>query len=93
MGLLDKAKQAAAQGAAKAKEGVEDVQAKKDLHLAYVDLGKKTFELLEAGQLQHGDLDPLAERVRGLTAKLADEGEAETESEPAAPSGPPAMPV
>ena len=93
MGLLDKAKQAAEQAAAKAKEGVEDVQAKKDLHLAYVELGKKTFELVEAGELEHADLDPLTERVRTVAAKLGDEAAPEQEPGAAPPSGPPAMPV
>ena len=45
MGLLDKAKQAAEQAAAKAKEGVEDVQTKRELSQAYNDLGKSTYEL------------------------------------------------
>ena len=35
MGLLDKAKAAAEQAATKAKEGVEDVQTKRDLSLTY----------------------------------------------------------
>ena len=40
MGFLDKAKAAAEQAAAKAKEGVEDVQTKRDLSAAYNELGK-----------------------------------------------------
>ena len=38
MGLLDKAKAAAEQAAAKAKEGVEDVQTKRELSQAHGDL-------------------------------------------------------
>ncbi len=91
MKFLDKAKLAAEQAATKAKEGVEDVQAKKDLHLAYVELGKKTFELLEQDAFEHAELAPLAERVRAVKAKLADEPEETPEAAP--PSGPPAMPV
>ena len=44
MGFLDKAKAAAEQAAAKAKEGVEDVQVKRELGQAYGELGKKTFD-------------------------------------------------
>ena len=46
MGLLDKAKAAAETAAAKAKEGVEDVQAKRELSHAYNELGRSTYELI-----------------------------------------------
>jgi hypothetical protein len=39
MGLLDKAKAAAEQAAAKAKEGVEEVQTKRELGQAFNELG------------------------------------------------------
>ena len=73
MGLLDKAKTAAGQAATKAREGVEDVQARKELHTAYVDLGKRAFELIEAGTITSDELAPLADRVREQKAKLDDE--------------------
>lgn len=92
MRLLDKAKAAAETAAAKAKEGVEDVQARKDVHLAYVELGKKTFELVEAGTLPVGELEPLVARVRELKAKLDESGVPESAEEPVS-SGPPAMPL
>ena len=40
MGFLDKAKQAAEQAATKAKEGVQDVQAKRELSLARTELNR-----------------------------------------------------
>ena len=88
MKILDKAKAAAETAAAKAKEGVEDVQTKRELGQAYADLGKTTFELIEAGELSHARLEPLAERIRGLQEKAGTD-EAQT------PEGtqPPAMPV
>ena len=49
----------------KTKEGVEDVQTKRDLGTAYGDLGKKTFELADAGELDQP-------RVRG--ARREDQG-------------------
>jgi len=73
MGLLDKAKAAAEQAATKAKEGVEEVQTKRDLNAAYGELGQKTFELLDSGELQRSELDTVAERIRTLKAKLATE--------------------
>ena len=48
MGFLDKAKAAAEQAAASAKEGVDDVQTKRELSQAYGDLGKTTYELIAA---------------------------------------------
>ena len=50
MGFLDKAKAAAEQAAAKAKEGVDDVQTKRELSQAYNELGKTTYELIESGR-------------------------------------------
>ena len=49
MGFMDKAKAAAEQAASRAKEGVEDVQAKRSLAHANEELGRTTFELLESG--------------------------------------------
>jgi len=90
MKFLDKAKSAAETAAQKAKEGVEDVQARKDLHGAYVELGKKTAELVDAGTLEHAELTPLVGRVAELRAKLEDA--AESPAEPVS-SGPPARPL
>ena len=57
MGFLDKAKQAAEQAATKAREGVEDVQAKRELVQAYNELGKTAFELIDGGELSDPRLD------------------------------------
>ena len=76
MKILDRAKAAAEQAATKAKEGVEDVQARKDLHGAYVELGKRATELLDSGSLEHPELTALHTRVTELREKLADEPEA-----------------
>jgi DNA-binding transcriptional regulator GbsR (MarR family) len=71
MGLLDKAKAAAEQATAKAKEGVEEVQAKKDLMQAYYDLGKTSFELVESNEVTHPRLEELAAKIRELNARDA----------------------
>jgi hypothetical protein len=96
MGFLDKAKAAAEQAAAKAKEGVEDVQAKRELSQAYGDLGRLTFQLVESGELSNPQLDALVGKVRGLEAKASSEAAmagASTSTEAAPSNQPPAMPT
>ena len=73
MGFLDKAKAAAEQAAAKAKEGVEDVQTKRELSGAYGDLGRLTFQLVESGELSNTQLHTLVDKIRGLEAKASAE--------------------
>ena len=95
MGLLDRAKLAAEQAATKAKEGVEDVQTKRDLNAAYNELGTKAFQLVDSGELTQPQFDDLVARIRSLKAKLDDDGggAAADAAEAPASSGPPAMPV
>ena len=72
MSLFNKAKQAAEQAAAKAREGVEDVQQKRELGQAYGDLGKTAFELLESREISHPRLEATAAQIRVLNAKIAE---------------------
>jgi len=72
MSFFDKAKQAANQAAAKAKEGVEDAQQKHQLSQAYDELGKTTFELIESGEISHARLEATAAKIRDLKEKLAE---------------------
>ena len=74
MGFLDKAKAAAEQAAAKAKEGVDDVQTKRELSQAYNELGKTAFELIESGDVSHPRLEPTAAKIRALAEKTAANG-------------------
>ena len=83
MGFLDKAKAAAEQAAAKAKETAEDLQTKRELGQTFDDLGHKAFDLIESGAITHPDLSALAQKVRDLQAKLAEEAKAD-EQAPAA---------
>jgi hypothetical protein len=71
MGLMDRAKSVAGQAAAKAREGAEDVKARRDLGSAYDELGKLTFELVESGEVASEKLMPIVERIRTLKAELA----------------------
>jgi hypothetical protein len=73
MGFLDKAKAAAEQAAAKAKEGVQDVQTKRELGQAYDELGKAAFELIESGAITDPKLTAIADRIRSLQTRLEEE--------------------
>ena len=76
MGFLDKAKAAAEQAAAKAKEGVEDVQVKRELGQAYGELGKTAFALVESGEIEHAQLDEVVAKIRALNEKAAGDDDA-----------------
>jgi hypothetical protein len=69
MGFLDKAKEAAEQATARAKEGVEEVQTKRNLFQAYQELGRTTYELIEAGQISHDQLTAKAQEIRALQSQ------------------------
>ena len=92
MGFLDKAKAAAEQAATKAKEGVQDVQTKRELSQAYGELGQKTYELVSGGGFSHPELTPLVDKISELRAQDEQEGEP-VSAEPAASNQPPAMPT
>jgi hypothetical protein len=66
MGFLDKARSAAEQAAAKAKEGAEEFQAKRELTQAYADLGRASYRLASAGDISHPELAPLVQRIKDL---------------------------
>jgi hypothetical protein len=93
MGLLDKAKAAAEQAAAKAKEGVEDVQMKRELGQAQSELGRVAFELVEAGEIAHARLDPPVAKIRELNARMESDSPAADGDGAGVSSAPPAMPT
>jgi hypothetical protein len=99
MGFLDKAKAAAEQAATKAKEGIEDVQTKRELSQAYHELGQKTHELFASGALAHPELTALVDKISALKAQDEQEGEpvaaaaAASPTEPPSSNQPPAMPT
>jgi hypothetical protein len=66
MGFLDKAKAAAEQATAKAKEGVDDVQAKRELGQAYSELGKTAYDLIESGDVSDERLATIAAKIKAL---------------------------
>ena len=96
MGFLDKAKQAAEQAATKAKEGVEDVQTKRELSQSYTELGKTAYELIANGEISDPRFDGAVAKIKSLQEKLDAAGAAAGNgagAAPADPSKPPAMPT
>jgi outer membrane murein-binding lipoprotein Lpp len=93
MGFLDKAKAAAEQAAAKAKEGVEDVQTKRELGQAQAELGRSAFELVEAGGIAHARLDPPVAKIRELNARMESDSPASDGNGAGVSNTPPAMPT
>jgi len=91
--FFNKAKQAAEQAAAKAREGVEDVQQKRELSQAYTELGKTAFELLESGEISNPNLEATATKIRELNAKIVEDSSASSSDDAGDPSQPPAMPT
>jgi hypothetical protein len=73
MGFLDKAKAAAEQAVDRAKEGVEEVQSKRNLTHSYEELGRTAFDLIEEGQISHDRMTALADEIRKLRATAATE--------------------
>ena len=81
-GFFDKAKAAMGQAAARAKEEVDDLQARRDLGNAEKELGKAAFELVEAGELEHPVLEEHAAKIRELRARVErEDDDADTEAE------------
>src|SRR5689334_13502796 len=68
MGFMDKVKATvktgAEQAATKAQEEYERIQTRRELSQAYEDLGTKTFELAERGDISHAELSSPVERSR-----------------------------
>jgi hypothetical protein len=85
MGFMDKVKatvkSGAEQAATKAQEEYERIQTRREIAQAYEDLGTKTFELAERGDISHAELSSAVERIKTLRAQLAAIG-----TEPATPS-------
>jgi hypothetical protein len=95
MGFLDKAKAAAEQAATRAKETAGELQTKRELGQAYDELGRRTFELVESGEVSTTTLDPLVERIRSLKAQLEESKPvaAAASTEPPGSGAPPATPT
>ncbi len=68
MSLIDRVKSQAEETASKARDGVQGAQAKHELGQAYGELGERTFEMIESGQLSNPELNAGADRIRELKA-------------------------
>jgi hypothetical protein len=94
MGFMDKVKSTvksgAEQAATKAQEELERLQTRRELGQAYSDLGEKTFELVDRGDLSHAELGPLVDKARALRSQLESIGTAAAEPAAAPTEAPPA---
>jgi hypothetical protein len=79
--FFDRLKDATNVVATRAREGIEDLQARQALSRAYNDLGRTTVELVDKGELTHPQLTAAVEEIKQLKAELEAAGESE---EPAA---------
>jgi hypothetical protein len=70
MSLLDRAKTVAGQATSKAKEGVAEVQTRRELGQAYDELGKLAFELAESGDITDPRVTAATERIKKLRSEL-----------------------
>jgi hypothetical protein len=84
MGFLDKIKENIQETATMAREGIGDLQTKRELGQAYGELGRKAFDLLESGALQSPELQAQADAVRALKKQLEEEEQAAGGSAPGA---------
>jgi len=67
----------------KTREGMEDMQQKRELSELYRELGRKTAELVGSGAVTHPDLAPLVDQIKELQAALAATPAPEAEEPPA----------
>lgn len=70
MSLIDRIKGNIHETATMAREGMEDLQTKRELGEAYGELGRRAFALVESGKLTAAELDFDVERIRKLKAEL-----------------------
>jgi hypothetical protein len=70
MSFIDRVKNNIQETAAMARDGIDDMQKKRELGQLYEELGRRTFELIEYGKLQTDELDYDVERIRKLQAEL-----------------------
>ena len=85
MGLLDKVKAVAEQGASTAQRQAQIVQAKRELSQAYHELGKTVHGLVERGEVSHSELSAGVEKVNELQTRVAGHGEDADAAPDAAP--------
>jgi len=70
MSFIDRVKNNIQETATMAREGIDDLQKKRELGQLYEELGRRTFELIEGGKLKTDELDYDIERIRKVRAEL-----------------------
>src|SRR5919108_6150097 len=87
--FFNRLKEATANVTQMTREGVETLQAKRELSQTYGDLGRRTAELVESGAISHAELTPMVERIAELKAQLAAAEADETADLSGSPATPP----
>jgi hypothetical protein len=89
--FFNRLKEATANVTQMTREGVETLQAKRELSQTYGDLGQKAADLVESGAISHPELAPLVARIAELKAQLAaaeaEGGESPSETPPESDAG------
>ena len=80
--FFDRLKDATGVVVERTREGIEDLQTRQALSRAYNDLGRKTVELVDKGEVTHAQLTAAVEEIKKLKAELEAAGQSE---EPPAP--------
>ncbi len=75
MGLIDKVKGSIHETATAAREGIDEIQTRRELDTAYGDLGKRTVALIDAGTLAAPELEFDVARIGALKAELGEHPE------------------
>ena len=70
MSFFDKVKKGATDAAEKVQGEVQELKLKNELVRTYEDLGRKTFELADKGELSNDALDAYVEHIRELRRQL-----------------------
>mgnify|MGYP001347623796 CR=1 FL=1 len=68
--MIDRLRAGAEQATSRARDRLEEAQLKHDLSVAYGELGRSVFALIEKGVLSEARLDSGAERIRALQTEL-----------------------
>lgn len=77
MGLFDRIKENIQETATLAREGIGELQVKRELGHAYGELGRRLFDQIDAGTLQASGVEAELARVRELKRQLeAEEAQA-----------------
>jgi hypothetical protein len=80
--FLDRLREATSNVTQMTREGVESLQTRHELSQTYGDLGRKTVELVERGEVSHPELTEMVQRIGELKGILAAQPEDQPPAQP-----------